>query len=234
MIFISHCSDDKNLMDKFSLCMENIINHKKCKLFNSHTLKYGATAGDGRSEVILKALKKSDIMLAIITESYLRSIICLSELSSFWYEEKKVIPIIFCKNAKEVINRLFGKDIIYIDASDIKKSDFDYINYAKNLEKVLINNSIPLSVSSNKLHEILVGAITNVYPAKSKRPYIGSEDIYSNIIQYCNEFGIRKLKNTNLKLEYIQKKLSDKKQIFILIKSRYLFCLQQPVYLFKD
>ena len=114
--FVSHCSSDAVIMNNLSALIEEICIQPRC-FFNTFQEKNAIFAGDERSEALRKNLEKSDLMIAVITDSYLRSIICISELSSFWFMSKKVIPIIFNgENGKKHLFELFGKDIIFIDA----------------------------------------------------------------------------------------------------------------------
>ena len=51
-----------------------------------------------------------EVLIAVITDSYLRSTICISEISAFWYTGKPIIPL----PPMELISRLEQYQIIYI------------------------------------------------------------------------------------------------------------------------
>ena len=93
-IFVSHCFDDTELMKKLTNILDGLFN-SSVTVFNSSSEKSGVTAGEKISRGLIKNLSESELMIAIITDSYERSLKCISEISSFWYSEKPVIPIIF-------------------------------------------------------------------------------------------------------------------------------------------
>lgn len=67
-------------------------------MYMSSTLiaeKSGVIAGEQLSKGLRNNLSKSELMIAIITDAYERSLKCISEISSFWYCDKPVIPVIF-------------------------------------------------------------------------------------------------------------------------------------------
>lgn len=119
--FVSHCSSDKAIMQCFSTLVNKY--YSKIAVFNTFDEKHTTKAGEDRSDTIKAHLKKSSAMIAMITDSYLRSTICISEISAFWYASKLVIPIVFNgKTGTDFLFELFGKDIIYINSTAEKKA----------------------------------------------------------------------------------------------------------------
>lgn len=94
-IFVSHCSDDTEIMDQLTVILEGLFPSGNVHVFNSYSGKSGVIAGEQLSKGLRNNLSKSELMIAIITDAYERSLKCISEISSFWYCDKPVIPVIF-------------------------------------------------------------------------------------------------------------------------------------------
>lgn len=117
-LFISHCSDDKDIMDKVQCSLSNIF-YDSVDVFC--TYNNGILPGKDRGPFIAQKLREYDTMIAIITDCYMRSVICLSELAAFWAKGGCVLPIIFNgETGIEFITELYGQDLIYVNAQNKK------------------------------------------------------------------------------------------------------------------
>ena len=210
-IFVSHCSDDEIIMKSFSKWIEPIL-HKSAKIFCTSDVKNNTVVGDILSDTLRKNLKKSKLMIAIITDSYMRSEVCISELSSYWYSGKPVLPIIF--NGETGINflvKIFSKQIIYIDTCRSHKKG------AKKLVESIITNGIKIEKNDCRIAEKMFKSFfDSAEQSCATRPYIGSKKEYTSTIQYCQEYGIKKFQNFSLPINEIVKNLKNKDEIYFL------------------
>ena len=184
-IFISHCSDDVQIMQAV---METIP-----ELFSEYdvfcTFTKGIDVGKERAAEIRKNLLNSDVMIAFVTDSYLRSVICLSEISAFWLQDKPVFPIVYNgQTGRLFLEKLTGSDRIFFD---VKSSKSEMI--AAELKQIL-----PLTKNAENAEAWVRADQSNPdLPAEGfdTRPYLGSEAVYEPILQYCIQSGIVRMQN---------------------------------------
>ena len=88
-VFISHCTADQETIVEplVRILQENML--PDCSLWRNST-----RAGGLLSEELKNSLRQSDLILALITDSYLRSSYCLAELSAAWVLDKALIPVL--------------------------------------------------------------------------------------------------------------------------------------------
>lgn len=209
-IFISHCSDDTGIMDDLTKILDDLF-HSNVTVFNSSSEKSGVTAGEKISRGLIRNLSESELMIAIITDSYERSLKCISEISSFWYSEKPVIPIIFNgKTGEKFIKDLFGFEVssIVVDQDSPSKC-------SEKLVKSIDSKGFPLA-NREKVKNIFKEFFETARQSVTKRPFIGSDITYDSILRYCDSFGIKQLKNTTLDPETLISNLDDVKQLYII------------------
>lgn len=84
--FISYCSDDRVLVNGFYNLIKDIYND--WVFYYTEKEENGTNTGE-LSKQLRKNLDTSDVMIAFVTENYVRSTIALAEISSFWYMDKK-------------------------------------------------------------------------------------------------------------------------------------------------
>lgn len=204
--FVSYCSDDVTVVEELT---NILIKIDSFEMFNTSTYKFGIPAGEDRAEIIRIALREADFLIAVITDSYLRSVICLSELSAFWYAGKKVIPVVYTQKGYQVLLDLFGKDIIYIDAVNAFQNRDNSTKAAQDFIK-----SLPVSTDVDE--ERISAFFENCKQSIPRRPFIDSGDEYENIFGYCFKYGVDRITNTTLSWEDIVSKLENKKDIYIL------------------
>lgn len=210
-LFISHCSDDTAIMDVISNSLDEIFADS---IMIFCTYNNGILPGKDRGPSIARMLQKSDAMIAIITDSYMRSVICLSEIAAFWAKGGNVLPIIYNhETGIEFINELFGQDLIYVSAKN--KNTDDLFRW--------IEQHFGVTPDKAKLAEKWLDALSsdpdnlqNRRGEKSWRAFIGSKKQYEDFIHYCMKSGIKKIRDTPLSPADVRKNLVGKKQVFLL------------------
>lgn len=206
-LFISHCSDDALLIRRFIACIED---HIDADCFNTSIEKHSTTAGQEREAALRAHLKQAGLMIAMVTDSYVRSVICISEISSFWFMNKRVLPFVFNgQTGVEFLNKLFGKDLIYLDANG------DSTLQAEKLYRSLQELQIPLKGSPEQILADFREFFTSARAAKAVRPYIGSRQDYERINRYCDQWGVLQMKNTPISSDYRNQKLENADEILV-------------------
>lgn len=188
--FISHCTDDKEIMDGltelFSSVYECDIQHENELVFC--TYHNGVDGGMDLDEKLNEALRDCSTMIAIITDSYLRSHIALYELCSFKSMNKPIVPIVF-NGAVGInfINEILGNKRTYIEIGDTPKQMI-----AEMLLKTFKENGIAdiLGLKKDAQHHA-VEFLEKAVPAVASRPYIGCDDEkYEKVIKACSDMGV--------------------------------------------
>ncbi len=205
-IFISHCSKDAEEVKALTKILAE--SNPDLNIFFSSDPEKGIAGGQGIMSQINSTLSECECFVPIITENYVRSLYCMYELSVVAYlrQQKKIDIIPIASNA-QIYNRvstvLQQFDIRYIDASDKGAS----IILRQSLSWI---NADFLSELDGVLHRI--SALD-----KSDKPYIGMpESTYRNILEYCQNYGVRTIKNTVLESAVLVQKVSCAKEVIIL------------------
>ena len=226
-IFVSHCSSDKDIMEKLTKILEDLFSSNNVTVFNSYSERSGVVAGEHLSKGLRNNLAESELMISVITDSYERSLKCISEISSFWYCNKPVIPIIFNgETGKKFIDDLFGVDISAIIVNQHSPS-----TCSEKLINSIRSKGFPLE-DEKKIKSIFKAFFESTRQAETDLPFIGSDLTYDSILKYCDKFGIKKLKNNTLGADEMLNNLNDTRQLYIisttganminLLSSRYL------------
>lgn len=210
--FISYCSDDKEFLNELVGILNTVFDPSVCKFFYTSGNTETTHVGESRSPALRKALGDSDLMIAVLTDNYMRSIISIAELSTFWYLDKPLIPIVFDQIGIGFLKTLLGKDVIYLDLS--KKAAEDISRSVTTIIHTLTTNGFRL-LDQNRAIQNLSVLFSEAKQASPGRPYIGSGEKYSNIYQYCEKNGIMKLDNSSMLLSTLVEHISDCKELFI-------------------
>lgn len=209
--FISHCSGDRKLHKTLGDIVYGGFDSGRYKFFHSSQKEFNAVAGMGLSAQLREALNDSDVMIALITDNYLRSQICLTELSSFWFMDKPVIALAYCEEGIKFIKNLMGEGFIYIDATSEERDPEDL---AQRMITALGNCGFrPLDKKTAAA--AFEGFFRDADQAEPSRGYIGSGEVFGNINKYCAEAGIRRVTNVNLSDNDLLEKLEDCRRIYI-------------------
>lgn len=213
--FLSHCSDDRNIMDKLTDLLYEICNDKYINIFNTYNEDNSTLAGESISDRLRKELRNANLMIIPLTDNYIRSIVCIAELSTFWYSQKNIIPILFSKNAKKFLKDLYGENIIYIDVVNVK-TNLDYQKCGIKLVSSLEKNGVKLRFKKEDAIEKSAHFFSQIQQEHPSRPYIGCSIENKKLIDYCELYGINMMKNSVLPTSEIIEKLSNRKEIYII------------------
>lgn len=226
-VFLSHCRDDVELMKNFSTLLNELYGKNYGKyFFNTFEEKNSTKAGDDLPEALRQKLSDATVLIAMITDNYMRSVICIEELSAFWFQgagaqdgkkgsKKIVIPIIFNgATGENFLRKIFG-EIIFINNSDVS----DKIQVEHNAGN-LINTLEKLKrVKFLKRKEDCIGCAAAFFgkarQEKSKRAFIDGEEEWNNILKYCEDFGITRISNNAKEIGDMKTRLANCSSIFI-------------------
>lgn len=192
--FISHCTDDKDIMNNL---VDLIKSMYKCDITRENPLFFctyhnSFNAATRLDEELVSVLNDCSYMIAIVTDSYLRSPIALFEFCSFYASNKPIIPIVF---NDEVGNK-------FIDS--ICSSHYMRINVSKNstlddIAAVILKSFNEFSpINKQRYKRNVKNFLNKSFQAKAQRNYIGCEEsLYKNVICQCRDMGITKIRTEN-------------------------------------
>lgn len=210
--FISHCSDDKDFVKNLDEVLR--LNYSNCNPFNTSLDINSSYAGEKRFKMIKDRIEESQSMIAVVSESYLRSVICISEIAHWAFlGREEIIVLIMCEEGKKVINDLFGEAPIYIDAIGLVtpqkienwQSNMEQIYSKRMADKESIDEHVAKVASEmvNALEKYQfqkvkknnqIEAFTKLFQKQGvafpKRPYLGSDDETSKLVQNCKQYGV--------------------------------------------
>ncbi len=196
-IFISHTKTDYELTQMESLLCGML--DKDYTMFCSSNPQKGIKSGKKLHEEMNRQLSECDVFMAVVTENYLRSPHCLYEMSVARFLKKQNLVIIYANdNIMKRINNIADPEWISINLNNeeaIREGGqrmMDSLGLAGELQQNNIINFLGL-----------VAKITS-----SSRTFVGmSDDMYNNILDYCQKEGITKFRNgqTYTKDEMISK-----------------------------
>lgn len=212
--FISHSSEDAKFMEEFTELMQWISDNSNCSLFNTYSDSDGIVAGEVLSNAIRNAIHSSDIVLAIITKSYLRSVVCVSEISASWYDNKITVPIIFEQEGIEFLKQVFGQTILYIDATDTTNP----LNCEKCARVLLkaFKTHLNLKCDNDRILNRIKSLFKNCDNSYTQRPFIGGKKVYDDILKYCDNYGVSQLRDDVIPRDIKIENLKTKNSIYIL------------------
>lgn len=210
--FISHCSEDITFLNRLEGVFLSRYDQSRHRFYYTSGTNETTLFGDKTGPALRSALHDSDVMIAVITDSYLRSVICIAEISTFWYLKKPVIPIVFNQDGIDFLKVLMEEDIIYVDLSDRRPEHVK--NCANKMIKTLANYGY-IPDDPSLAEQELSGLFSDGEQAVPRRAYIGSGQNYANIDQYCEKYGISRLKNTSLPIADLVARIKDCKELFI-------------------
>lgn len=210
-LFISHCSSDAAIMQRFTDLIDETFKNTSVQVFNTFNEETGTDAGEDLSEALRNNLTDSDVMIAVITDNYMRSVKCFSEFSVFWYLSRTIIPIVFNgQQGKDFVTGVLGKEPIFLDPISSSGKD----NSIK-LYRTLQNLKLPTGFSREEFCERFSAFFDNARQTRSVRPYIGSKGTFEDIVLYCNDNGIEKIADKTLGLSSIMERLRGCNDVFV-------------------
>lgn len=239
MIFVSHTTYDFELMTKVSANIKEVFGDK-FEVFC--TFQNSLSAGEVRGQELKNKLKECQYMIAFVSDSYMRSLVCITEFSAFWFKEDssseehcKLIPIVLNgQRGLDFISSITGEDRIAVmspasaDGVDPQKLDETLSMLVKTLNERIFRHckdAEPLP-DNNKTHDRRLeclkewlstpqGSADKPNEKLAPRPYIGSDDVYENVLSYCMRSGIKRVQSKGLGGNEISQKLSNMKEIYL-------------------
>ena len=216
--FISHCSDDKEpIVEPLQELLTKNFDRDQYRFFCSSVANSALSPGDELSSALKTEIKESDCMIAIVTDGYLRSPICLTELSAMWYKSDKkgitsIIPIVFTPSGASFFQHEFVSNIIYLDAT---QSIFSRDN-AEILTKGLEANDF-FSNGRTSLLSSLTEFLQINRQRLSLRPYIGSRDVFFRINEFCAKGGVKEITAGAVNHNEVCKHLAGKQTLYFVM-----------------
>lgn len=94
-IFISHSSNDKDVVDLFKKFILNAgLGILDSDIAYTSAPETGVPTGNSIPQYIKDNIKSSDFVFFIISENYRRSEVCLNEMGAAWILDKNVKPLL--------------------------------------------------------------------------------------------------------------------------------------------
>lgn len=212
--FISHCSEDlKTIVEPLDELLSSHYSENDYQFFCSSTTRNSLDPGQEVIDLKNK-LRDSTCLIAIVTDNFLRSSICLAELSAMWFasDNHGVIPIAYSDEGKKYLREDFISNLIYLDATDA--------SYAERNAKLLISaleKKEFYPINRESLQKSLIVFFRKSRQQMSQRPYIGSGEVYRNINSYCERNGIKQVTSGVVSDSAVKKQLSTKKDIYLVM-----------------
>ena len=210
--FVSQCHDDRELVAQLQAVLNAAFDPEQYAFFNTQQ-GGNDTAGKLLDPTLLKHLNASDLMIAVMTDSYVRSAVCIAELSYFWLRGKPVIPLVFSPEAFHLIKEDFGINPICIDLT--RREPGQAASLAGDIAASMRANGF-VSSSPAAFRESLTRLLTGAEPACPRRPFLGSRRVYAAINSYCADAGILRMSNHNLSSQELIEALAPCREIYIL------------------
>lgn len=212
--FISQCHDDDTLVSGLQAILNAAFDPAQYTFFNTQQEENSTAAGSLLNPELYKHIQSSSVMIAVVTDSYVRSALCLAELSTYWMMGKYVIPLVFSPAAEHLLTKDLGiSKMLYVDLKSAEPAN------AAKMAKKLINSLKGQSfvfLDEAAARKSLAQLFAEVRPKKPTRAYLGSLDTYENINSYCTDYGISRLSNSSLSSYELDEHLAAFQEIYIL------------------
>ncbi|MBR2175940.1 MAG: hypothetical protein IJ861_03205 [Clostridia bacterium] len=211
--FISHCSDDNIIMNSLSEFIDVTFGYNITRVNNRFFCTYhnSVAAGIALNKKLNQELNECDYMIAVITDSYVRSTVSIYELCSFYFAGKPVIPIIYNGVVGEkFIRDIFNENIVYIKADKSTSLSELSLQFLKSLSE----QGLRPNVLESQAVEYAERFFEVSAQKKPSRSFIGcDEEKYDKLIRKCAEMGICEFRSDN---NGNIEQLADSKELFIL------------------
>lgn len=205
-IFFSHSSADAEIVQAIVDILAR--GNPSIKPFYSSRPETGIAGGEGIMSRINRAMTECALFVPIITENYVRSMYCVYELSvAAFLQEQGKVRIIPLASSQELYGRVSSIlqqfDLLYINAPDRKAPRI----FCQTFEWVT-EDQLP---EIQQAMDALAGC-----PVQHK-PYVGMPaDAYHNIMEYCESYGVRQIKNATLPAQLLKSKVAQAKEVILL------------------
>lgn len=201
-LFISHSTKDKELVDRF-LALIRFFDGGSSEIFCSSKAEAGISGGGELYRTLNARIEECDLFILFCTSNYLRSVYCIYEAGLARYLGKSVLPVVYDSVAYEEIQKIVGNEVVYIDMNSA--------DAAKSLKKALTDFFGGTAGAEDACSDFAA-----CEPSREKLPYLGSGRFYGDIVEYCENFGIVRFRNSILESRDLKRELSDARTIKIL------------------
>ncbi len=220
-IFISHCTTDVKICEAIKETKDEIFGDESDVIFTYG--EGGIPAGEKREEYIRKELRESDCMIVIMTDAYLRSSLCLVELSVFWYEQKPIFLIAYNgKEGRDYFEKLVGASIICVDGTrsdapktlvtELTKKDGMFCIPKERAELAKAWMEVGQDNPDGESKAPKGSKKNKTYPG---RAYIGAEKKYESWMRFCNLNGVERMVTGTADPKHMKENLSGKDEIYV-------------------
>jgi len=107
-IFISHAVADKRLADAFTKFLKEAIGVPAANIFCSSVDGHGIPTGENFSDYMRDQIEDPDLVIMLITETYMEREFCLMELGATWAKSLNPYPIIVSPVDFTAVTRTLG------------------------------------------------------------------------------------------------------------------------------
>lgn len=205
-IFFSHSTADAAITQ----ALVDILGRNGAAMtpFYSSNPETGIAGGEGIMSRINRAITDCALFVPVLTENYVRSMYCMYELSvaAFLQEQGRlrIIPIAANTEVYSRVSSILQQfDLLYIDALEEKAPRI----FCQTFEWV----------SEDQLPQIKAAMSALAGGQVLRKPYVGMpEQTYHDILEYCETYGIRQIKNTTLPSQLLKAKVSRAKEVILL------------------
>jgi len=133
-IFISHSSEDRELVEKFTNLLESAFRIDSREIYCT-SVNNNVNIGENFISNIKDNLRDAEAVFFLITENYINSYFCLMELGASWAFKDNIMPILVPPLA---INFLKNTPLIPVQAGMINNENDIHNIYEKLIEKDVI------------------------------------------------------------------------------------------------
>lgn len=116
-IFISHSSENKELVKMLVEFLQIGMGVNGNDIFCT-SLPRSLPTGEAFIEKIKKELKESEAVIFLITEEYLKSLFCITEMGAAWALGKQIYPLLTVKVEKLNRTPLLGLQMRFLNSAD--------------------------------------------------------------------------------------------------------------------
>lgn len=116
-IFISHSSKNKELVEILTEFLQLGMGVNRSDIFCT-SFPSGLPTGEAFIEKIREELKESEAVIFLITEEYLKSLFCVTEMGAAWALGKKIYPLLTVKSDKLNRTPLLGLQMRFLNSTD--------------------------------------------------------------------------------------------------------------------
>lgn len=227
-IFISHETSDYKEIKPIIESIYRIFGNK-FRFFNSSEKFDGSNPKDDVKTNIDRELTDADFVLIFATPNFICSEYCLYEVSVASFLKKPVYIFNFNQKSADVIAKIIGKNLVYIDCLSSEKAELSFANFAYSVAR-----DYDVGVSKEEISHHLENSFNSSKNLQRKRMFIGASQEIINLENYSNKMGIYEFRNTTIDMDTLHDKLVNVKELYIVSTTGYDLISKLSVSIFKE